>query len=112
METINSLEVIEQRIQDLIDALDNNYRKQHGGINKHCTFQIQRGKRYYKLIQAYIPPSTGRSVHAFIDCKTGEVYKPASWKTPAKHVRYNLLHDESYKTCIKKADWAGSYLYL
>jgi hypothetical protein len=45
METINSLEVIEQRIQDLIDALDNNYRKQHGGINKHCTFQIQRGKR-------------------------------------------------------------------
>ena len=35
--------------------------------------------------------SGSRSVHAFIDKKTGEVYKPASFKAPAKHVRYNLL---------------------
>ena len=30
------------------------------------------------------------SVHAFVDKKTGEVYKAASYKAPAKIVRYNL----------------------
>ncbi len=31
-----------------------------------------------------------RSAHAFVDKKTGEVYKSASWKSPAKGVRYDL----------------------
>ena len=35
--------------------------------------------------------SNSRSVHAFVDMKTGEVYKPASVKAPAKGVRFNLL---------------------
>ena len=33
------------------------------------------------------------SVHAFIDQKTGDVFKPASFKAPAKGVRYNVLQD-------------------
>jgi len=52
------------------------------------------------------------SVHAFIDKNTGDVYKPASWKSPAKHVRYNLLDPKSREYCYKVADWVGSYLYL
>jgi len=54
------------------------------------------------------------SVHAFVDRNTGEVYKPASWKSPAKHVRYDMriireranLHDPNF------VDWAGGYLYM
>jgi len=46
--------------------------------------------------------------------KLGQVYKPASWRGPAKHVRYDLriindrikLHDSNY------TDWAGGYLYM
>ena len=30
------------------------------------------------------------SVHAFVDKNTGEVFKPASYNAPAKHVRYDL----------------------
>ena len=56
----------------------------------------------------YVTPS----IHAFIDRQSGSVYKPASWKAPAKHVRYNLLDDVSYETCLHNADWAGSYLYM
>ena len=53
-----------------------------------------------------------RSVHAFVDKKTGDVYKPASFKAPAKIVRYNLLRIESREQCYQRADWAGGYLYV
>lgn len=72
-------------------------------------YQIESGKKYHKVIMyAY----GSRSVHAFIDKKTGEVYKPASWKSPAKGVRYDLrlIHDRNYLFTL--ADWAGAYLYM
>ena len=46
-----------------------------------------------------------------IDKKTGQVYKSASWKTPAKGVRYDLRIIEQREWLFKNADWAGSYLY-
>ena len=51
-------------------------------------YVIKPGKKYYKLI--FVDSSSNRSVHAFIDKKTGEVYKSASWKSPAKGVRFDL----------------------
>lgn len=102
-------EVLVARIQRLIDALVDNY-KQCYGSNHHKTlaFDIVPGKKYYKLLAI----DSGTSVHAFIDKQSGAVYKPASWKAPAKHVRYNLMDDVSFETCIKRADWAGGYLYM
>ena len=35
-----------------------------------------------------------RSAFAFVDKKTGDVLKPASWSAPAKHARGNIF-DES-----------------
>jgi hypothetical protein len=55
--------------------------------------------------------SGSRSVHCFIDKKTGEVYKSASWKAPAKGVRYDLRIIEQREWLLENADWAGSYLY-
>ena len=52
-----------------------------------------------------------RSVHAFVDRKTGEVYKPASIKAPAKGVRYDLRLIEQREWLFENADWAGGYLY-
>jgi hypothetical protein len=106
-------QIIEARIHRLIDALLANYNKQYpnGGID----FDIVKGTKYYKLVEKCTRASSlggGTSVHAFIGRQTGSVYKPASWKAPAKHVRYNLLDDVSFETCIKNADWAGSYLYM
>ena len=72
-------------------------------------FYIEEGRKYHKIVM-----DTGNqlSVHAFVDKKTGEVYKPASFKSPAKIVRYNLLNIESREKCFERADWAGGYLYL
>ena len=50
------------------------------------------------------------SVHAFVDMKTGEVYKPASVKAPAKGVRFNLLIMKEREDILENCDWAGGYL--
>lgn len=71
-------------------------------------FTFESGKKYHKVI---MNANGSRSVHCFIDKKTGEVYKSASWKSPAKGVRYDLRIIEQREWLLENADWAGSYLY-
>jgi hypothetical protein len=71
-------------------------------------FTFESGKKYHKII---MNAAGQRSVHAFIDKKTGEVYKSASWKSPAKGVRYDLRLIKDREWLLENADWAGSYLY-
>ena len=71
-------------------------------------FTYEKGRKYAKIVM-HTPQ---KSAHAFVDLKTGDVYKSASWKAPAKNgVRYNLLDDMSRQEMYKRADFAGSYLY-
>ena len=94
----------------LCDCLLEDFKRRNNGRTSDYKFYIESGRKYHKLIM-----ETGggsRSVHAFIDKKTGEVYKPASFKAPAKHVRFRLLEIASREECFKKADWSGSYLYI
>ena len=113
--------------EQLCESLEKNYRNAQkqldeieDGTAKLMKFRIQNGKKYYKIIQQDYDTFQDRneyrdgSVNAFLDKKTGEVYKPASWKSPAKHVRFDmrvikdrtLLHDPNF------TDWAGGYLYM
>ena len=85
-------------------------------------FVVQKGRKYLKIINQQFDdmgpnPSyeyRNGSVHAFIDRETGDVYKPASWNKPAKHVRYNLLErsDRNFLFDWKNVGWAGGYLYM
>ena len=85
-------------------------------------FVVQKGRKYLKIIQQQFddmgPNPTNEyrngSVHAFIDRETGDVYKPAGWAKPAKHVRYNLLErkDREFLFDYKNVGWAGGYLYM
>ena len=94
-----------ERAHKLAQALQENYDQNGYG---DTVFDIKEGRKYIK-INHYTPQE---SVHAFIDRKTGDVFKPASWRGPAKGIRYNLLDDSSYAECLNRADWAGGYLYL
>ena len=93
----------------------------NNGTANLTKFVIKNGRKYYKIMQHEVidyanPNSDYResSVHAFVDKNTGEVYKPASYNSPAKYVRYDMriinqrakLHDPEY------TGWAGGYLYL
>ena len=68
------------------------------------------GRKYHKIFMT----KNGKqdSIHAFIDKKTGEVYKPASIKAPAKGERYNLLLIKDREWLLENADCYGSYLYV
>jgi hypothetical protein len=72
-------------------------------------YVIESGKKYHKIIM--IDGGNSRSVHAFVDKKTGEVYKSASWKAPAKGVRYDLRLIKDREWLFENADWSGGYLY-
>jgi len=91
----------------LCDCLLQDFYKK--GSTQDYKFFIESGRKYHKIV---MDANGSKSVHAFVDKKTGEVYKPASFKAPAKIVRYNLLMIESREQCYQRADWAGSYLYM
>ena len=94
----------------LCDALLDNFKRRNGGGTSDYKFYIESGRKYHKIIME--TGAGSRSVHAFVDKKTGEVYKPASFKAPAKHVRFNLLLIKDREWLLENADWAGSYLYM
>ena len=117
----------------LIDALKDNYREysirghQHSinrgdSLEYHLSAQkdleagicpidyvIESGRKYHKIV--FIDGGGHRSVHCFIDKQTGEVYKSAGWKSPAKGVRFDLRLIKDREYLFANADWSGGYLY-
>jgi coenzyme F420-reducing hydrogenase alpha subunit len=103
--------------QEQLTAIEN-------GTANLYKFDYQVGKKYIKVFNLqyseacdyYNRPAGYRqgSVTAFIDKNTGEVYKPASWKAPAKNVRFDLriIREREYLLNPKNCDWAGGHLYM
>ena len=100
------VDTVYERAHKLAQALQENYDR--NGYSRDTVFDIKEGRKYIKISMI----NNQESVHAFIDRKTGDVFKPASWRGPAKIARYNLLDDASYAQCLARADWAGGYLYM
>ena len=131
-------------VQTYADTITKNYREYHirtlngnlsgnypeyareqldeieNGTAKLMYFKVNTGKKYYKIVQMEFDTFQNRneyregSVHAFVDKKTGQVYKPASWQAPAKHVRYDLriIREREFLFNPNNTGWAGGYLYL
>ena len=88
------------------------------GKAKLDKFRYYEGKKYIKVVREQYNEIQDRwidsTVHSFVDKKTGEVYKPASLKAPAKHVRFNFCDkkDLLFLTDPRCVGWAGGYLYM
>ena len=99
----------EEQLQKIEDGTENLYK-----------WDYKIGKKFIKVFNLQYDTFRGRneyragSVTAFIDKNTGEVYKPASWKAPAKHVRFDLriITERNYLLNPKNCDWAGGHLYM
>ena len=110
----------------LAEDRNSSYAKQElkrveDGTANLMKFEIREGKKYYKIVQVEFDTFQDRneyrdrSVHAFVDKNTGDVYKPASWKAPhTKHVRFTFQKPEDIRFLLSpiNVDWAGGYLYL
>ena len=115
--------------EDLSDYAKQQLAELDNGTAKLMKFRMEFGRKYIKIIQqnydrvwknGIIDDSNivyeyrDGSVHAFVDKNTGEVYKPASWKSPAKYVRYDMriINHREFLRNPANVGWAGGYLYL
>ena len=104
----------------LIEVLNNEWKVLSLENNRsvYTQLEIEVSRKYIK-VWSYLKNTdpvmqvderlNGRSCWMFVDKNTGEVYKPASYKAPAKGVRYLItqLADNPH-IC----DPYGSFLYL
>ena len=99
-----------------LDAIEN-------GTANLMWFKVYSGKRYWKIVQQefetwegskYYNQYRDASVHAFVDKKTGQIFKPAGWSKPAKHVRFDMriISERNFVHNPNNTGWAGGYLYL
>ena len=102
--------------REQLDAIEN-------GTANLMKFVVKTGKRYYKIVQQefetweksrnYGKYADG-SVHCFVDKETGDVYKPASWSAPAKHIRFSFQNEADIKFLLNpdNVTWTSGYLYM
>ena len=109
---------IEKWVYEYCGSLEENFKQQYPNSSRSKEYKMQLGKKYWK-ISMWDVASDGvnfrtEGVHAFVDKNTGQVYKPASYKSPAKHVRYDLrlIKDRANLHNPNFTDWSGGYLYL
>tara|TARA_S200000501_G_scaffold16921_1_gene15186 strand:+ start:1051 stop:1521 length:471 start_codon:yes stop_codon:yes gene_type:complete len=88
------------------------------GTAKLMKFRAISGKKYYKVVQQEYDENRGeyrdQSVNSFVDKKTGEIYKAASWKAPAKGVRFDMriINERKAMHNPNCVDWASGHLYI
>ena len=86
-------------ITSFINALTDrlNEHKKASGLTYFETYRVEatEGKKYFKIYKTEMlhngHPFSHRSLVAFVDKTTGDIFKPASFAAPAKHSRGNVL---------------------
>ena len=107
MKTLAQNTHLTDTIQYWCDILEKKTKDQTYG-SQMMYFWFSVGKSYYKVIRTD-QDTKNNSVHAFVNKKTGDIYKPASWNAPYKQVRYNIW--TQFDKLLNDCDWAGKYLY-
>ena len=102
--------------REQLDAIEN-------GTANLMKFKVYSGKKYYKIVQQefetwekskYYGQYRDGSVHCFVDKETGDVYKAASWRSPAKHIRFSLQNEADVRFLLNpdNVTWTSGYLYI
>jgi len=100
--------------ESLIEVCNNQWKVDalESGHSVYTQLEYEVGRKYIKIWSYLVGPEGrlyGRSCFMFVDNKTGECYKPASYKAPAKGVRFMI--DFLANNC-HVCDPYGSFLYL
>lgn len=80
--------------------------------NKHPyeIFTLEFGKKYIRVVGQKTRDTSGfsRSVYCFLDYY-GNIYKSATWKAPAKHIR-GTVFDKDYSWGISLGRYGAAYI--
>lgn len=88
---------------DFAEAIDTKF------AGRGHEYLVIAGRKYDKIVRVPYGAASGGSVYAFVDRKTGDLLKAASWKKPAEGVRYT--GEELMTRAVDEADPYGSFLY-
>ena len=97
------IEQVNDRLK--VDAIESNR-------SFYTTLSYEVAKKYIKVFTYRVyngQTRNDRSVFMFIDKETGACYKPASWRSPAKGIRYYIDQLVDSPSIV---DQYGSFLYL
>ena len=99
--------------ESLIEVLNNDWKVLaiENGRNFHSYLTMEVGRKYIKVWQSKCYDGVvrdGRSCFMFVDKESGACYKPASYKAPAKGIRFFI---ESLVDSPEVVDQYGSFLY-
>jgi hypothetical protein len=72
------------------------------------TLTAQQGAVNIKIMRSHTRHGGGRSVHAFINRRSGDVLKPEGLHKPAKHARGNLF--DEHKGMSMMGEYGPAYL--
>lgn len=59
----------------------------------YTDISVRDGIKYIKIIEGNKDTGRSGSAFAFINKENGDVLKPATWNTPAKHARGNIFDE-------------------
>jgi len=85
------IEYVEKVWQPMLDAYYQKHFPKLVENNQTTKLSVSFGRKYAKVIG---DNGAQRSVKGFIDMKTGDIFKPATWASPAKHARGNIADAE------------------
>ncbi|MCK9267224.1 MAG: hypothetical protein M0P14_00725 [Alkaliphilus sp.] len=89
--TTEFLKALDEYVDNVQSLVNNDLRKRLPSLDLAKIMVEPRGIKYKKVI--YIQ-GVHKSVHSFVEISTGDIFKPASWKTPAKHKRGNIYRNK------------------
>ena len=98
----------------LIESLNNREKVNalESSRTVYTNFEYEVGRKYIKVWSYLIGDGerlNGRSCYMFVEKETGAVYKPASYKAPAKGIRFYI---EQLADNPDLCDPYGSFLYV
>ena len=77
-------------LQGAQDIINNDYARNFPTLNAPF-LEMSDGRRYIRVDRIDNRSNGQRSIHVFIDKKTGDILKAATYKAPAKHARGNIF---------------------
>jgi len=83
------MKTINDYVQEIKEASDAEW-KRLGYTLPAPTFHVEQGSKYARIVCTTFGSG---SAHCFVDAE-GNIYKCASWKTPAKGIRGNINNDK------------------
>jgi len=94
-------------LKEFLDFLNDVIPKRRGFtvLSSPVHFSAEAGKKYIRIVESY---HGSRSVYCFLDME-GNIYKSATWKAPAKHVRGSLF-DKDFSLNIGLDTYGARYL--